>query len=314
MIFFTRSCDKGHERGRVHSLGSPFVRSPLSINYGYHAARKLAALRKAQFAAREKLGALRPRLLGVPIEGLRLVSMAGEKSFLEMLRCVWVFGLHFRRPPARWRIISDGTLTAAHADALIKLLPTTEVLDIEALPVGDVPHTVRARAADSWLYRKLLVLAASGRETGELFLDSDVIFFAGATSLEPKLNQLGDRPAYMRDCAFNHDLRLLNTDSLQQPPVNSGLLWLTPRLDWSPAFRAIESTGIDSCPAWTDQTAAHLAMHASSAAMFDPAKFVLSAQDQFSWRDDFASDPCVVCRHYVSPIRHKMWLYPNARH
>ena len=50
----------------------------------------------------------------------------------------------------------------------------------------------------------------------------------------------------------------------------------------------------------------HLTMHANGARALDSQKFVLQLDDQFVYRDRYASRE-IVLRHYVNPVRHKFW-------
>ena len=47
-------------------------------------------------------------------------------------------------------------------------------------------------------------------------------------------------------------------------------------------------------------------MHANGAVALDPGKFVLQLDDQFIYRDRYAS-ASIAIRHYVNPVRHKFW-------
>ena len=57
---------------------------------------------------------------------------------------------------------------------------------------------------------------------------------------------------------------------------------------------------------FTNQTMTHLTMRAHGARALDSKKFVLQLDDQFVYRDRYASRE-IVLRHYVNPVRHKFW-------
>src|SRR2546430_7258758 len=45
--------------------------------------------------------------------------------------------------------------------------------------------------------------------------------------------------------------------------------------------------------------------HANGARPFDPQRFILQVDDEFTYRDLHAG-PSIAVRHYVNPIRHKL--------
>jgi hypothetical protein len=115
-----------------------------------------------------------------------------------------------------------------------------------------------------------------------------------------------DVPAYyLLDCQFSGDPRLLRDASEQSEPVNTGVLLLFDRLDWSLSIRRfLELEGEPNF--FTNQTMTHLTMHANRARCFDPAKYILQLDDQFVYADRYAG-AALALRHYVNPVRHKFW-------
>ena len=90
-----------------------------------------------------------------------------------------------------------------------------------------------------------------------------------------------------------------------ESPVNCGFLFLFQAMDWSLCLARFQE--LDGEPDFfTNQTLIHLVMHANGAQSLDPERYVLRLDDQFVYRDDYAS-PAIVLRHYVNPVRHKFW-------
>jgi len=138
-----------------------------------------------------------------------------------------------------------------------------------------------------------------------LYLDSDVLFFAGANDLLSYTTAVDVPAFYQADCRFSGDERLLRDTTETRDPVNTGFLMLFRRLDWSISIQRFLE--LDDAPIFfTNQTMTHLAMHANKAAPFDPAKYVLQLDDQFVYPDRYASTH-IALRHYVNPVRHKFW-------
>jgi hypothetical protein len=148
----------------------------------------------------------------------------------------------------------------------------------------------------------IMSLPADGQA---LYVDSDVLFFAGASDLAIRA-AAHDAPAYyLADCQFSGDARLLHDASEEKKPVNTGVLLLFEKLDWSMSIqRFLELDGEPNF--FTNQTMTHLTMHANGGRALDPTKYVLQLDDQFVYHDQYAG-AALALRHYVNPVRHKFW-------
>jgi hypothetical protein len=138
-----------------------------------------------------------------------------------------------------------------------------------------------------------------------LYLDSDVLFFDAGFDLVRRVHEQNISAYYLADCQFSGDPRLVRDSAEQKEPVNTGVLLLFKKIDWSLSIdRFSQLDGEASF--FTNQTLTHLAMHANGARPFDPAKYVLQLDDQFVYPDRYAG-PNLALRHYVNPVRHKFW-------
>jgi hypothetical protein len=138
-----------------------------------------------------------------------------------------------------------------------------------------------------------------------LYIDSDVLFFAGATDLFRLLEEQPAPALYLLDCRLSADERLFRGETEKSNPVNSGALFLFQELDWTPAVRRfVELTGAPNF--FTNQTMTHLTMHVNGAFPLDDQKYVLRLDDQFGYGDRYAGRQLAL-RHYVNPVRHKFW-------
>jgi hypothetical protein len=138
-----------------------------------------------------------------------------------------------------------------------------------------------------------------------LYVDSDILFFPGASDLIRILESRGAPAFYLADCRLSADERLLRDDAEKARPVNTGALLLFEKLDWTPAVRRfLELRGLPDF--FTNQTMTHLTMHANGALPLDHRKYVLQLDDQFVYPDRYAGCDLAL-RHYVNPVRHKFW-------
>lgn len=276
-------------------------------NVGYHLAMRAGSWRRKAYQAllprivRQKIRA--PRMLALDV-----FSYSNESAVPEQVRSIRSFLRHVGKPSS-YTVVSDGTHSAESIGLLEAIDPVVRVRPSgEQLP-PDLPakfhHYITA-----WPMGKQLGLIMSlprGNEPA-LYVDSDVLFFAGAGDLV-RLLERPEAPAYyLPDCQETAaDPRLFRTPSEARQPVNSGLLLIFRPLDWSLGMeRYLELKGDPIF--FTNQTIVHLAMHANGAAPLDPRKYVLQLDDQTIYQDRHASRDLVL-RHYVNPVRHKFWTH-----
>jgi hypothetical protein len=138
-----------------------------------------------------------------------------------------------------------------------------------------------------------------------LYTDSDVLFFPGAHELADLARRSSVPAFYLADYQFSGDERLILDPLEKQNPANTGFILLFRKLDWSRGLERLKM--LNGAPNFfTNQTVMHLCMHTNDVVPFDPGKFVLQADDQFIYRDRYAS-ASIAIRHYVNPVRHKFW-------
>jgi hypothetical protein len=153
--------------------------------------------------------------------------------------------------------------------------------------------------------KQLTLIMSLPRNGPALYLDSDVLFFPQAHDLVTLAAARGVSAFYLADCQFSGDARLVRLPDEREEPVNTGVLLLFQKLDWSLGIRRFAQ--LNGAPNFfTNQTMTHLAMHANDASPLDRTKYVLQLDDQTVYPDRYASDG-IALRHYVNPVRHKFW-------
>jgi hypothetical protein len=131
------------------------------------------------------------------------------------------------------------------------------------------------------------------------------LFFPGASDFSRYLTATDAPVFYLQDCQLSADARVFRNDAEKRDPVNCGALLFLKQIDWSLAVdRFLELEGEPNF--FTNQTLAHLALHANGARPFPPAKYVVQLDDQVVFPDRYAG-PELALRHYVNPVRHKFW-------
>lgn len=272
-------------------------------NYGYHLARwEGDAIRRA-YRAMVRLGSL-PRIRQDRTIPLDVFAYSNEANLPEQVASIRSFIRHAGRPE-RFVVVSDGSHSARSIELLERIDPVVRVQQArDRIPAG-LPHGIRGYLSEHNTGKQLALIMSLPEKRPAFYVDSDVLFFAGATRVA-ELAGRTDAPAlYLRDCGLSGDERLFRSEDEKAEPVNTGVLMLYRPLDWSLAIeRFLE---LDGQPVFfTNQTMTHLAMHANGAEPFDDREFVLRLDDQTTYRDTWAGTHLAL-RHYVNPVRHKFW-------
>ncbi len=268
-------------------------------NFGYHLARARGAAVRRIFRA--SIPSIVSRRLTAPRKlDFEVFSYSSEEMLPEQVASARSF-LKFAGEPTTFSIVSDGSHSVRSISLLQKIHPRIRVARAEEFLPRDAPAAMHDYLAHHPTGKQLALLMSLPRDQPALYFDSDVLFFPGASALA----SLPPETLYLSDAQFAGDERLLRDQTEKSNPVNTGVLFLVRSLDWSLAFdRFAELKGAPNF--FTNQTLTHLVLHANRAQPFDPARFILKLDDQFIFRDLYAS-PEIVLRHYVNPVRYKFW-------
>lgn len=271
-------------------------------NYGYHLARTQARLLESSYRA--LLPQIARRKIHVTSEiRLDVFSYSSERRLTEQVASIRSF-LKYAGRPHRFVVVSDGSHSTPSID-LLRSIDQCVAVEQVPVPSANLPEKFDSYLRNHKTGKQLSLIMSLPRENPAFYIDSDVLFFSAA----PKINEcLANKSApafYLQDCEFAGDERLLHSEPEKAEPVNTGVLLLLRRLDWSLSVnRFLELSGEPTF--FTNQTMAHLTMHANGGQPFNPATFVLQLDDQFVYSDRYAG-PGLVLRHYVDPVRHKFW-------
>jgi hypothetical protein len=273
------------------------------LNYGYHLARAKGNVVRTTYRALLPSIARRP-FSKRPQVPFNVFAYSGESALPEQVASIRSFLRHVGRPK-RFTIVSDGTLSARSSDILKSLDPAISVSGSEQWLPGDLPARIYPYLTTHPTGKQLALIMSLPIDGPTLYIDSDVLFFAGAIDLV-RLAQNSVAPAfYLADCRLSADERLFRSAAEQTHPVNTGVLLLFEKLDWSLGIRRfLELPGLPNF--FTNQTMTHLTMHTSGASPLDDKKYVLQLDDQFVYPDRYACRDLAL-RHYVNPVRHKFW-------
>lgn len=272
-------------------------------NCGYHLARAHGSVVRRTYAT------LLPALVAKPVKittelPVEVFSYSGETALPEQIASIRSLLRHAGRPK-KFTVVSDGTYSRRSVELLRRIDPCVAISDATDWTPQHGSPELRRYLAEHPTGKQLALVMSLPVDGPAFYIDSDVLFFAGAQALQT-LCSMRDTPAlYLADCQFSGDERLLRGAQELQQPVNTGVLMLFQKLDWTLSIERFLQ--LDGAPTFfTNQTMTHLTMHANGARPLDPRKFVLQLDDQFVYRDRYAGADLAL-RHYVNPVRHKFW-------
>lgn len=272
-------------------------------NFGYHLARAKGAWFRRLYEAKLKTIVARPVTTArtLPFE---VFSYSGEDMLPEQIASIRSL-FRFAGRPKQFTIVSDGTHSPRGLELLRHLDPCIRVSATSDWQPQNVPPAVTSYLANHPTGKQLALIMSLPSDGPALYIDSDVLFFPGARTL-PSLLERNDAPTfYLADCRLSADERLYRNEDEKKNPVNTGVLFLSRKIDWSKSIaRLLELEGAPNF--FTNQTMTHLAMIAAGALPLDRDKFVLQLDDQFKFADRYAGSHLAL-RHYVNPVRHKLW-------
>jgi hypothetical protein len=271
-------------------------------NFGYHFARFHGNVVRRFYRTFLPL-IVRRRLASPRSVDLEVFAYSGERTLPEQIASIRSF-LRYAGRPRSFTVVSDGSHSRRSIRLLERIDPVVSVRQAEVAP-ANLPERFRRYLEVHPMGKQLAVIMALPRDRAALYIDSDVLFFAGAVDLIQRLGEPSAPAYYLADCQFAGDERLLRNAVEKQEAANAGVLLLFRKLDWSMSMaRFFELTGEPTF--FTNQTMTHLAVHQNGARSLDPAKYVLQLDDQFLFSDRYAG-ASLALRHYVNPVRHKFW-------
>lgn len=272
-------------------------------NFGYHLARwKGRAVRNVYRALLPKIVKRRanpPRSLD-----LSVCSYSNEEMLPEQVRSIRSFLRYVGRPKS-FTVVSDGSHTHRSIRLLEEVDPSVSVRSLIPPLSNSLPEKFPRYLMSHPTGKQLAVIMSLPKNGPALYIDADVLFFNAAIDLVARLLEKDVPAYYLADCQFSGDARLLHDAAEQEDPVNTGVLLLFKKLDWSLGIeRFLQLEGAPNF--FTNQTITHLVLHANGARPFDLAKYIVQLDDQFVYQDRHAGST-VALRHYVNPVRHKFW-------
>ena len=230
-------------------------------------------------------------------------AYSNDEMLPEQVASIRSFLRHVGQPK-RFTVVSDGS----HSQRSIRLLKNVNrSVSVETVsPAGPgLSAKLESYLNNHPTGKQLALIMSLPRNGPALYVDADVRFFPAAADLFERGEAKELSAHYLADCQFAGDRRLLRDATEENEPVNTGVLFLFRKLDWSlSTSRFLELEGEPNF--FTNQTMTHLTVHQNGGRPFDPVRYVLQLDDQFVFADHYAGARLAL-RHYVNPVRHKFW-------
>jgi len=251
--------------------------------------------------------------MALKLDWVHVYSMCHGGATAEQKLSILSFLCHVGTP-AKWSIVSDGSISDSQAESLRSIHPSVEVLDWSTFLCKENRDCYERLSKYTVFAKKFALMSNLPVQGAAVYVDSDILFFEGAHHLTELLNNLGGKSYFQKDLPGCLDPSYLTPAELEAPHLNAGFVIQGKRLDWSVPIARLNTILSQLSPLQTlgdlgvlEQSASHLAHFLAGSAPLDE-KYALQVSDQLDEEDRF-SGPNFVMRHYVRPVRHKMWLH-----
>lgn len=234
-----------------------------------------------------------------------VISFSGSRDFEEQLLSIYSF-LLYAGTPVKWTLYSDGTYTEVQIHFLQDRFPFLEVCtwnQFDSKLSLENKNLIEDYTEISPASKKVTVLSCHPYERQTIYADSDILFYEAAKLFQGE-TELHKGFWFMTDIGWN-TLERSALRGRETLPLNLGFVILNAGFNFEEVFSYLRKLS-GNFSYFSDQTAFHNAFHQQKAKALDQAKFILDVSDQFDF-SSLAKTKQSVLRHYVTPVRHKMW-------
>lgn len=237
-----------------------------------------------------------------------ILSISSKSDFAEQFFSILSFIVNVGLPP-KWILVSDGSHSSVEVELIHEYFPFVEFLNWDEIPnrFPDFEQVYQDYVRESPMGKKIYILSNYLVGKNTLYTDSDILFypkFRGFLDLLNSTNSLH----YLPDNDWGTlDDDLNATSSREMFQLNGGFLLITPSIDWSKGLDYLRSR-MGKYGYFSEQTACHVTFHNQDAQPFDPRIFLLITTDHFRFFNATNKRKAAI-RHFVGPLRHKMWQY-----
>ena len=226
-----------------------------------------------------------------------IVSMSGSKYFYDQLLSLFSFYYNVGTPSS-FTIYNDGSYTSEQ----IALLSRIKNVCVKDFYIEKYCNEFKLFPT----LKKIYILQQLIPKQTTFFSDSDILFFP---SFSKNINLLRQYNCYLVDENNFYFDEFMPNDINIDFPLNLGFLVLNSTPNWSIVNEYIDKRIAEKkLHYWTDQTAMHILAIKEKFWALPKKEFVVGGKDAFKTKDvaDYSE---ISLRHFVGPIRHKMWQH-----
>lgn len=278
--------------------------------FNYRIIKKIAALNRLRFGEKIRKTKDWKSFLNISDFGkndFEFVSFSSsrdlEEQMLSILSLIKWYG-----HPQKWTIYSDGSHTEEDKE-ILKLLGSFIVIKKWNDCLDNINHDKKdflfQYAKSAPLGKKLSAFISHSITCKTAFLDSDIVFYKNIKDTLDLVNSSEFNWFTVEVEWGTLDTRYKIESPKELYQINSGFSIINKDFNWTQALDFI-STLNNQFEYFSEQTAFHIAMKNQNSYPLDPRKFMLHSSDQFSIRT-LQNNSSIAIRHFVSPVRHKMW-------
>jgi hypothetical protein len=229
-----------------------------------------------------------------------IVSFSGSKQFADQLYSIASFYRNVGRPFS-WVIYNDGSYKENELQVLVSI-SGVQVRDV-VLQEGSLPLSCFKKYPT--LVKVELLRQLNDFSLPVLFTDSDILFYSGFKNFS---RQFVSNNWYIVDEGKGYFDPFFELPP-NELPLNFGFLVLNKPVDWSFISSYLrERIESGKLHYWSDQTAVHLLAQKEHFSIMPTELFVVGGNDSFKLLHAFDYNK-IALRHFVGPVRHKMWQY-----
>jgi len=231
-----------------------------------------------------------------------VISFSGSKWFADQLFSLYSFYRNVGKPK-QWLIYNDGTYCELQLQALRKIDRVT-VCNLD-LSTAILPQA----ALQKFPTLKKVEIVSKHISDGDIIItDSDILFYKHFNEYVKRESKINYYLVDESNSYFDKDFLLQHP--FIEYPFNFGLLLLQSTFNLGSIFNYInERFNSEVLDYWSDQTAFQkLVMKDKTFQPLDKNLFKVGGNDSFhiSQCVDYNK---IALRHFVGPVRHKMWQY-----
>jgi hypothetical protein len=228
-----------------------------------------------------------------------LISFSGKRDLEEQILSIssFVFNVGI---PRQWVVYSDGSHSIEERELIQKQFSFAVVREWNCNTDLRDNKWLKDYLETCHLSKKLYSILGHDYQRQTIYADSDIVFYKKAFE-------------YFNSEALNKDFWYIldagsdpkDKVSWKNASLNSGLMILNKSFDFSLVFHYLDSLK-NKYEYFSEQSSFNYSFKKQPSNILNPGLFVVDTTDQFKVRMAYEAEQVAV-RHYVNPVRHKMW-------